>query len=126
MGDNKIGCVFFHFFFKEGLTCVLSILNESYLLDVAKTNPKLKSRYKNHVKSALDYARTIDDFDELIDPKTLSCHFLGPESSPYILRAIAKEEKSKFMMFIVFILLLLNLLFCILFMAFFYRDDEEV
>lgn len=61
------------------------------------THPKLKSRYKNHVKSASDYARTMDDFDELIDPGTLAHHFLGPEPSPYVLRAIAKEDKSKFL-----------------------------
>ena len=58
--------------------------------------PKLKSGYKGRVKDASDYTKTIDDFDELIDPRTLARHFRGPEPSPYVLRAIAREEKSKF------------------------------
>lgn len=62
----------------------------------AKARPKLKSRYKDQVKAASDDARTIDNFNDLIDPQTLYRHFLGPEPSPFVLRAIEKEEKSKF------------------------------
>ena len=86
-----------------------------HLLLAAKTRPKLKSRYKSCVKSATKYAGTIDDFDELIDPKMLACHFLGPKPSPYVLRAIAKEEKSKYSSFrtLVFLLLVLLLTSCL-------------
>ena len=76
----------------------------------AKARPKLKRRYKNRVKNATEYARTIDDFNELIDPKTLARHFLGPEPSPYVLRAIAKKEKSKCLSFSILVLLLPTLL----------------
>ena len=47
--------------------------------------------------SAMEYVSTIDDYDELIDPWMLTCHFLGPEPSPYVLRTIAREEKSKYL-----------------------------
>ena len=40
--------------------------------------------------------KTIEDFDELINPRTLSHHFLGPEPSPFVQHAIAREEKGKF------------------------------
>lgn len=57
----------------------------------------MKSKYKGRIKDTSDYAKTIDDFDKLIDPQTLARHFLGPDPFPYILRAIAREEKSKFL-----------------------------
>ena len=66
-----------------------------FLFFTAKALPKLKSRYKGHLKVTSDYARTIEDFDKLFDPRTLSRHFLGLEPSLFILRAIKKEEKSK-------------------------------
>ena len=63
---------------------------------LVKVRHKLKSRNKDQVKAASDDARTIDNFNDLIDPQTLYRHFLGPEPSPFVLRAIEKEEKSKF------------------------------
>ena len=42
-----------------------------------------------------EYAKTIDYFDDLVDPRTLAHHCLGPEPSFYVLRAIEIEEKSK-------------------------------
>lgn len=53
---------------------------------------KLKSRHKGRVKAAFDYAKTIDDFDELVDACTLYRHFLGPKPSPYVLRSLLREE----------------------------------
>ena len=41
--------------------------------------------------------KIIDDFDELINLRTLAHHFLVLEPSPYVLQAIAREEKSKFL-----------------------------
>ena len=41
------------------------------------------------------YAKTIDDFDDLVDPRTLAHHCLGPEPSTFVLRAIAIEEKNE-------------------------------
>ena len=47
------------------------------------------------MEAAIEYVKTIDDFDDLVDPRTLACHCLGPEPSTYILRANEIEEKSK-------------------------------
>ena len=60
-----------------------------------KRRPKLKSRYKSRVKVAIEYAKMIDDLDDLVDPRTLARHCLGPEPSAYILHAMKIEEKSK-------------------------------
>ena len=43
---------------------------------------------------AVEYARTIEDFNKLIDPCILACHCLGPEPSLYVLSAIDREEKK--------------------------------
>ena len=55
----------------------------------------------------MEYTGTIDDVDELINPRMLAHHFLGPEPSPYVLRTIAKEEKSKYSSFRTLVFLLL-------------------
>ena len=39
--------------------------------------------------------KTIDDFDNLVNPQIFACHCLGPEPSTFILCAIAIEEKSE-------------------------------
>ena len=36
----------------------------------------------------------MEDFDELVDPRTLARHCLGPEPSYYVLRALEREEKK--------------------------------
>ena len=43
---------------------------------------------------ALAYAREIDDFDDLVDPRSLSDCCLGPKPSKCILEKIHCEEKS--------------------------------
>ena len=55
----------------------------------------LKSRYKDHIEAVVMYAKTIDDFDDLVDPQTLACHCLGPKPSAFVLQAIAIEDKSE-------------------------------
>jgi len=37
---------------------------------VVKRRPKLKSRYRQRVDAAIEYAKTIDDFDDLVNPRT--------------------------------------------------------
>ena len=56
--------------------------------------PKLKSKYRQRVEAAIEYAKTIDDFDDLVDPCTLALHCLGLEPSAYVLRFIEIEEKK--------------------------------
>ena len=61
----------------------------------ASTCPHLKSCYNECVQAALDFALSAEDFDELVDPRSLYDHFLGPEPSAYILQLILREERSK-------------------------------
>ena len=37
-----------------------------------------------------------EDYDELVDLRTLAHHYLGPEPSHFVLCAIRREEESKF------------------------------
>ena len=37
----------------------------------------------------------IEDFNELIDPRTLARHCLGPEPSHYVLSILDREEKKR-------------------------------
>ena len=74
--------------------CVLTFS----LFIIVIVRPELKSRYKRRVSAALAYAKTIDDFVDLIDPWNFYRFCLGPESSPFILRALAKEKKSMFLL----------------------------
>ena len=62
---------------------------------VVKERPELESRFDEQVQAAVEYARTIDDFNELIDPRTLARHCLGPEPSLYVLSALDWEEKKR-------------------------------
>ena len=43
---------------------------------------------------AIEYAKMIDDFDDLVDPRTLALHCLGLEPFAYILHTIEIEEKK--------------------------------
>ena len=55
---------------------------------------ELESRFEECVQEAVKYASTIEDFDELVDPQTLSRHCLGLEPSHYVLHAIHREERK--------------------------------
>ena len=59
-----------------------------------KERPDLESQFEERVQEAIKYARTIDDFDELVDPRTLARHCLGPEPSLYVLQAIDQEQRK--------------------------------
>ena len=67
-----------------------------YYAFAVKERSRLKSKYKECVQAATRYAKTIDDFDNLVNPRTLARHFLGLEPSPFVLRPIEIEEKSEF------------------------------
>ena len=55
------------------------------------------------VQAAVEYAKTIDDFDDLVNPRTLARHCLALEPSSFVLRAIEIEENSDLFIFILFI-----------------------
>ena len=59
-----------------------------------KRRPKLKSRYRERVEKAIEYAKTIEDFDDLVDSQTFAFYCLGPEPSSFVLRNLDIEEKK--------------------------------
>ena len=61
---------------------------------VVKRRPKLKSRYKERVQKAIDYARTIESWNDLVDPWTFAFYCLGPELSAFVLRNLNIEGKK--------------------------------
>jgi len=98
VGDPSTWCVCFVFVslvcFSFGSSILtLCIFLCSYF--TVKDHLELEGRFEERVRAAVEYASTIDDFDDLVDLQTLAYHCLGPEPSPYILRAICHEEKSK-------------------------------
>ena len=65
-----------------------------YLFYVVKRWPKLKSKYQDRVEKAIEYAKTVESWDDLMDPQTLAFYCLGPDPSPYVLRIIEIEIKN--------------------------------
>ncbi|XP_065626777.1 uncharacterized protein LOC136066415 [Quercus suber] len=65
---------------------------------LVKRRPKLKSRYKERVEQAIEYAQTIENWDDLVDPRMLAFYNLGPDPSSFVLRNIEIEGKKKMMM----------------------------
>ena len=78
----------------------LQLFNTFKLLSlffIAKRRPKLKSRYKGRVEKAIEYAQTIESWDDLVDPRTLAFYCLGPEPSAFVLKTVEREgKKSKY------------------------------
>ena len=74
--------------------CVWSSLTTLFILFAVKKRPKLKSKYRGRVQKAIEYARTIESWDDLLDPRTLAFYCLGPDPSPYVLHSITIEEKK--------------------------------
>ena len=94
----QLGAFALHFFFflvylftwivPFDLVCV-------FFFFLVRDHPKLESRFEERVWAAVEYVSTIDNFDDIVDPRTLARHFLGPEPSHYILNAIHHEERSE-------------------------------
>ena len=59
-----------------------------------KRRPKLKSKYRERVEKAIEYALTIENWDDLVDLLTLIFYNLGPDPSSYVLRSLGIEEKK--------------------------------
>ena len=64
-------------------------------VSAVKKCPKLKSRYKERINVATKDAKSIDDFDDLVNPRTLARHCFGPEPSSFNSHAIEIKEKIK-------------------------------
>ena len=64
-----------------------------FFLCAVKRRPKLKSKYQGRVEKAIEYAKTVESWDDLVDLWTLAFYCLGPDPSPYVLRIIDIEGK---------------------------------
>ena len=64
------------------------------LSPTVKRRPKLKSRYKGRVEKAIEYPKMVEDWDDLMDPRTLAFYCLGPEPSAFVLCNIDIEVKK--------------------------------
>ena len=68
-----------------------------FLFDIVKRRPKLKGRHKERIETAIGYSEMIDNWDDLVDPRTLAFYNLGPDPSAYVLRQVGIEgKKSKY------------------------------
>ena len=60
-----------------------------------RKHPELKGKFEEWVQEVVKYTSTIKDFDELVNPRTLPHHCLGPKPSPYVLCALNREERKR-------------------------------
>ena len=84
----------YSFLFLVFFLSVVFIANPLFLVLCSKETPKLKSRYSERVEKAIEYALTIESWDDLVDLRTLAFYNLGPNPSFYVLRTLSIEEKN--------------------------------
>ena len=94
MGDPDFRCVSIPSCSKFSFFLLCSSLTPYFLFCVVKRRPKLKSRYNERVEKAIEYALTIESWDNLVDPRTLAFYNLGPDPSSYVLRTLSIEKKK--------------------------------
>ena len=46
------------------------------------------------MEKAIKYAKAIESWEDLVDPRTLAFYCLGPDPSPYVLHFIEIEGKK--------------------------------
>ena len=85
-------CLFF-----SNFLFILVITSDLFLVlyFAVKKHLELESKFEERVQAAIKYARRIDDFDELIDLRTLARHCLGREPSLYVLSTLDREERKR-------------------------------
>ena len=94
MGNPKLRCVHVSPRLLIFVLHIWSSLTTCSLSFAVKRRPKLKSKYQGRVEKAIEYAKSIESWDDLLDPRTLAFYFLGLDPSPYVLRSINIEEKK--------------------------------
>ena len=47
------------------------------------------------MQKAIEYACTVESWDDLVDPRTLAFYCLGPEPSAFMLRTLSIEGKKR-------------------------------
>ena len=75
----------FEFYFFSNLFFVSSFAVANY--------PLLEEHYQGRIEAALEFALTIDNFVELVDPRRLYECCLGPKPSAYVLKEIALQSR---------------------------------
>ena len=72
----------------------LSSLTSFFFSRAVKRRPKLNSKYQGRVEKAIEYAKVIESWEDLVDPRTLAFYCLGLDPSPYVLQLIEIEGKK--------------------------------
>ena len=113
-------------FFFSNFLFILVITSDLFLVlhFVVKERPELESKFEERVQAAIKYIMTIDDFDELIDPRTLARHCLGPKPSLYVLSTL--DEKRENVSCLCIWDHLIHFLFVLTFYFLWCRDDDQV
>ena len=103
MGNPKLRCVHVSHCLFIFVLHIWSSLTTCSISFAVKRRPKLKSKYQGRVEKAIEYAESIESWDDLLDPWTLAFYYLGPDPSPYVLptpsskrpRLSAKEKEKE-------------------------------
>jgi len=61
---------------------------------VVKKRLELESKFEGCIQATVEYVSTIDDFDELVDPRILARHCLGPKPSHYVSLVLYGEKRK--------------------------------
>ena len=68
--------------------------NLPFFFCAVKRLPRLKSKYQGRVENAIEYAKTVESWDDLVDPRTLAFYCLGPGPFSNMLWIIGIEGKK--------------------------------
>ena len=69
-------------------------LTPYFLFCAVKRQPKLKSKYRERIEKAIEYALLIKSWDDLVDSWTLTFYNLGLDPFSYVLQTLSIEEKK--------------------------------
>lgn len=95
---------YFYLFFYSSLFNFCLHNPVSFSIFAVSNRLELEGQYCERVHATLAFAKDIEDFDDLVDPRHLFDYYLGPEPWRYVLEKIHREEKTKF----VFVILRAN------------------
>ena len=110
MGNSAATCVLSSFFLV--LSSMIYLCKHCFILCfVVSKHPELESQPRDRIQAALDFAHEIEDFDNLVDPRRLYAHSLGPQPTEYVLEKIHHEEKSMYILFVKFLVLCSSFLY---------------
>ena len=94
MGNPELRCVNISHCLLIFVLSIWSSLTLFAILFAVKRQLKLKNKYQGHVEKAIEYAKRVESWDNLVDPQTLAFYCLGLDPSPYVLRNLDIEGKK--------------------------------